>query len=297
MAPTKAARLFGPSAEAPIGRSEALEDPTFERVSRLSVEDGVAHEGLDAVAREEPLEIRVGGVAIAVVMRTPGHDEDLVRGFLLTEGVISCRQQLVSVRPCTVVDPPEAEGNVIQVRLRNVELDLARLRRTLFASSSCGLCGKTTIEAVLQKTRPLALSWRVTASVLLDLPGRLRARQKTFDRTGGLHAAGLFHPDGRAIVAREDIGRHNAVDKVVGFALDSALELSHSMLMVSGRISFEIAQKALMARIPVVAAVSAPSSLAVELGRRSNLTLAGFVRGQRLCIYSGEERLMLEHPV
>jgi FdhD protein len=238
----------------------------------------------DPVAREEPLEIRIAGVPIAVTMRTPGHDEELVRGFLVTERVVDDPGQIASVRPCS----DAAEGNVVQVVLK-VPVDLARLRRNFYASSSCGVCGKATLAGAMACAAPLPDGPSVDASVLYALPARLRAAQEVFAATGGLHAAGLFDAGGAPLAVREDIGRHNAVDKVVGWAAASGAR--GTLLMVSGRISFEIAQKALAARIPIVAAVSAPSSLAVDLGARANLTLIGFLRGERLCVYSGRERI------
>lgn len=247
----------------------------------------------DALAREEPLEIRIGGVPVAVVMRTPGHDEELVRGFLSTEQIVSDPRAVVSVRHCTVVDRPEAEENVVQVVLaRGVEVDLPRLRRNLYATSSCGICGKTSIAAAMRTAPPLSDDSHVLCTALYALPGRLQAAQEVFCHTGGLHAAGLFGLDGGCFVVYEDVGRHNAVDKVVGWAaLHDRLPLGGHILMISGRASFEIVQKALAARIPIVAAVSAPSSLAVELARAAGMTLIGFLRGERMCVYSGEGRV------
>lgn len=252
------------------------------------------HEDDDEVVCEEPLEIRIGGVPVAVVMRTPGHDEELTRGFLVTEGVVTEPAAIRSVRHCTVVDDPEAEGNVIQVTLRpEIEVDWARLRRNLYASSSCGLCGKATIDQVMVRHEPVVDSSRVEISRLYALPGELEAAQTVFARTGGLHAAGLFDATGRSLVVREDVGRHNAVDKVVGWALSRGrLPLAGHLLMVSGRISYEITLKAVVARIPVLAAVSAPSSLAVSLAQRAGLTLVAFLRGQRASVYAGGERIV-----
>lgn len=247
----------------------------------------------DAVAREEPLEIQVRGVSLAVVMRTPGHDHELVRGFLVTERVVSDAAAITAVRHCRVVTDPAAEDNVIAATLRDdVTLDLEALRRNLFANASCGVCGKATIEQALAVAPPLSDEMRVAPAFFHALAARLAGSQPVFARTGGLHAAALFAPDGALLVAREDIGRHNAVDKVIGWALKHGrLPLAGHVLMVSGRISFEIAQKALAARIPVIAAVSAPSSLAVDLAERAGLTLVGFLRGRCFNVYGRRERV------
>jgi FdhD protein len=247
----------------------------------------------DEVACEEPLEIQVRGVSLAVVMRTPGHDGELVRGFLLTERVVSDPAAITAVRHCRVVSDPAAEDNVIGATLRDdVALDLEALRRNLFANASCGVCGKATIEQALAVAPPLADAVRLRPEFLQALAARLAGAQPVFARTGGLHAAALFAADGALQVTREDVGRHNAVDKVVGWALERGRwPLAGHILMVSGRISFEIAQKALAARIPVVAAVSAPSSLAVDLAEHAGLTLVGFLRGQRFNVYGRRERI------
>lgn len=252
------------------------------------------HEDGDEVAREEPLEIRIGGVPVAVVMRTPGHDEELALGFLATEGVVDQPGSVRNVRHCTVVEEPEAENNVIQVTLHDgIEVDLARLRRNLFASSSCGLCGKATIDQVMVRCEPVRDDARVAVSWLYSLPEQLRQAQEVFAATGGLHAAGLFGPDGEARVVREDVGRHNAVDKVVGWALRRGpLPLAGHVLMVSGRVSYEITLKAVAAGIPIIAAVSAPSSLAIDLAERVGLTLVAFVRERRLAVYTRPERVV-----
>jgi FdhD protein len=247
----------------------------------------------DAVAREEPLEIRLGGAPLAVLMRTPGHDRELALGFLVTERVVASAAEVESVRHCAQGPDPEAAQNVIQVVLApGVRVDLDALRRNLYASSSCGVCGKATIENALAAAAPLDDACRFDADFFYPLPARLAAAQALFARTGGLHAAGLFDPRGELLVAREDVGRHNAVDKVVGWELARGrLPLAGHALLVSGRVSYEIAQKALAARIPVVAAVSAPSSLAVDLAERSGMTLVGFLRGRGLNVYGQRERL------
>ncbi|MFO7567413.1 MAG: formate dehydrogenase accessory sulfurtransferase FdhD [Enhygromyxa sp.] len=250
----------------------------------------------DRVAREEPLEIRINQTPIAVVMRTPGHDEELVRGFLLSERIVAAAEQILALRHCATVDRPEAEDNVMLVRLRDdVQVDLAALRRNLFASSSCGVCGKASIEQALALPelggRPTS-GLSVTAASLARWPERLRAAQEVFEHTGGLHGAGLFAPGDELLAAFEDVGRHNAVDKVIGWAARERVGLRECGLMVSGRVSFEITQKAVALGIPLIAAVSAPTSLAVELARAAGLTLVCFVREQRMCVYAGEQRIM-----
>jgi FdhD protein len=258
---------------------------------RTRVADGQREHAEDHVAREEPLEIRLGGVPLAVVMRTPGHDEELTRGFLVTERVVSSTRDVVSVRHCTTVETPEAENNVVQVVLApGVEVDLVRLRRNLYASSSCGICGKATIDNALSTAPPLEDSTVVDIGTLTALPASLRTAQAVFDRTGGLHAAGSFTAAGACRIVREDVGRHNAVDKVIGWSQLHADDAG-SILLVSGRISYEIVQKALAARIPILAAVSAPSSLAIELAAAANLTLLGFLRDGAFNIYAGAQRI------
>jgi FdhD protein len=238
----------------------------------------------DLLAIEEPLEIRVGGRPVSVTMRSPGHDDELSAGFLLTEGIISRPQDLARI--------DQAE-NVADATLGpGVALDFDRLTRHVFASSSCGLCGKATIQAIQTQFRPIDSSLVIDARTILALPPKMRAAQATFDRTGGLHAAALFDADGQLIVMREDVGRHNAVDKVLGHALINELvPLGRHILLVSGRSSFEITQKALAARIPIVAAVSAPSSLAVQFAQECGQTLLGFVRDQRMNVYANPQRI------
>lgn len=244
----------------------------------------------DEVALEEPLEIRVDNQPVSVTMRTPGHDEELAAGFLLSEGIIREPGQIAKISPY----PRNVDKNVMGVYLApGVEVDWKRLTRHVFVSSSCGLCGKASIDAVHQHFPPIETQSRVAAHTLLGLPETLRRHQESFERTGGLHAAGLFDLEGQLIVSREDVGRHNAVDKVLGRALlDGLLPCDKHILLVSGRASFEILQKALSGRIPIIAAVSAPSSLAVEFARSSGQTLVGFLRGQRMNVYAGAERLL-----
>ncbi|MDB5299053.1 MAG: fdhD [Phycisphaerales bacterium] len=243
----------------------------------------------DELAVEEPLEIRVRNRAVSVTMRTPGRDEELAAGFLLTEGIVRERGDILRVEPCVHA----SAGNVVNVVLApNVVVDFERLTRHVFASSSCGLCGKATIEAVCQRAEPVESDVVIDAKTLLGFPDQLRQAQATFDRTGGLHAAGVFTVDGELVVAREDVGRHNAVDKVLGFGLlNGLLPFDRHVLMISGRASFEIMQKALAGRFPIVAAVSAPSSLAAEFARESGQTLVGFLRGKRMNVYAEAERI------
>jgi len=263
-------------------------------VATLRCEDGRSALREDRVAREEPLEIRIGGAPLAVVMRTPGDDEDLALGLLVSERVVRAPGDVVSIRHAPALRDPDAEDNAIHVVLvPGVEIDLDALRRNLFASSSCGICGKATLENALRDAPPLDDPARFEAAFFHALPARLAAAQPVFAETGGLHAAALFDPEGRLLVAREDVGRHNAVDKVVGWALRRGrVPLAGHVLLVSGRISYEIAQKALVARLPVVAAFSAPSSLAVDLAERAGLALVGFLRGRSLVAYARRERVI-----
>jgi FdhD protein len=258
------------------------------RARVIRVRDGRVAEIPDDLVAEEPLEIRLGGQSVAVTMRTPGHDTELAAGFLVTEGIVR-PGDIAGVRECR---SDQGDGGVADVVLRAGATPSAGWQRNFYATSSCGVCGKASIEAVRVAAGPVSDGPPVTAATLQALPDRLRAAQRVFDRTGGLHAAGLFGADGELAVLREDVGRHNAVDKVVGrAALDGRLPLADHILLVSGRASFEILQKALVAGIPVVAAVSAPSSLAVRLARESNMTLVGFLRAGGFNVYAGPERL------
>ncbi len=249
-------------------------------ISLIQHQPGGAVTIKDEVAVEEPLELRLDGHPMAVVMRTPGHDEELAAGFLMTEGIVSSLDQLRKIEP-----RPE-ENRVLVFLADGVTVDLGRLTRHLFTGSSCGLCGKATLEAIFTDFPPIERQVWISDPVLLAAPEKLRAAQKTFESTGGLHAAGVFAADGELLVLREDIGRHNAVDKVIGHALLNGIDLRSSFLLVSGRLSFEIMQKALTARIPAVAAISAPSSLAVEFARKSGQTLIGFLRPPTFNRYS-----------
>jgi FdhD protein len=268
----------------------------------LRVNDGTAAHRADTLAAEEPMEIRLGGRPLTVTMRTPGNDFDLAAGFLVSEGVIHAPTDIRSIRYCAGAT---ADGgntyNVVDVALApGVPVPDGSVERNFYTTSSCGLCGKASLDAVRTTAR-----WsvaedqaRITSEVLFSLPDRLRAAQRVFDTTGGLHAAGLFSTDGELLCLREDVGRHNAVDKVIGHALqEGLLPLRETVLMVSGRASFELVQKAAMAGIPVLAAVSAPSSLAVDLAAETGLTLLGFLRGRSVNVYTGAERVAISRSV
>ena len=248
--------------------------------------------GPDAVAVEAPLEIRVEGRSIAVVMRTPGHDRELAAGFLLSEGVIASAADLFDITLCA--DAP-ADGGVVEVLLRHPErARLDSLTRHVFTSSSCGVCGKASIAAAMLTHPPLknTATPLVDAALLFSLPDKQRAAQPAFAETGGIHASALFDLHGHLLCTREDAGRHNALDKVTGAALlEGRLPLTETILLLSGRTSFELVQKALAARIPIVAAVGAPSSLAVELAQDSGITLCGFLRPDRCNVYTHPQRL------
>jgi FdhD protein len=242
----------------------------------------------DRVAVEEPLEIRVRGRSVAVTMRTPGHDQELAAGFLLTEGIIRRPQDVVGILHCRAAAVP---ANTLNVFLAStLQVDFAQLTRHVFASSSCGLCGKASIESVHRQFPPIQSPLQLSLKTLAGLPERMRAAQSAFDETGGLHAAAIFHASGELVVVREDVGRHNAVDKVLGFGLlQGKLPFASHILLVSGRTSFEILQKALAGGIACVCSVSAPSSLAVEFARKSGQTLVGFLRGQTMNVYAGDK--------
>lgn len=245
----------------------------------------------DELAVEEPLEIQVDTQSVVVTMRTPGHDHELAAGFLLSEGLIKSPREILKIVPYI----RNLSGNVLDVFLAaGVTVDFSQLTRHVFASSSCGLCGKASIESVHRHFKRVKSSVKIPVNRIASLPEELRKGQSAFDSTGGLHAAGLFTASGKLLVLREDVGRHNAVDKVLGYALlNDLLPLDKHVLVVSGRASFEIMQKALAARLPIVAAVSAPSSLAVQFAVESGQTLLGFVRGDRLNIYSHPERIKM----
>jgi FdhD protein len=275
----------------------------------------------DFLAAEEPLEIRVEGHNIAIVMRTPGEDRELAAGFLVTEGLLHTASDLIDIRhqhhclfPArdvngrrmdvnetapgkeasrTGLEMGRLDGNVINVQLKNPEtMDLKKLTRHVFTSSSCGICSKASIEAVRQQFPPIEDDFEVDPQVLFELPAALSSAQESFKRTGGLHACALFDSAGNLLVLREDVGRHNALDKVIGWALlKDSLPLRQHILLLSGRTSFEMMQKALAAGVPIVAAISAPSSLAADFARDSGQTLVGFLRGERMNIYAGANRV------
>jgi FdhD protein len=244
---------------------------------------------VDELAEEEPLEIRVDNHPVSVTMRTPGNDDELATGFLLTEGLLKKRADILKI----ATHPRNKDKNVINVFLASdVAVNLEQLTRHVFASSSCGLCGKATIESVHQHFPKIRSKISVAAKTIIGLSDKLRGAQETFDRTGGLHAAAIFDLDGNLLVLREDVGRHNAVDKVLGHSfLKGIFPLEKHILMVSGRSSFEILQKTLAARIGIICAVSAPSSLAVEFARESGQTLVGFLREERMNVYSHSKRI------
>jgi FdhD protein len=255
--------------------------------------DGIATRKDDFLAAEEPLEIRIGENPLSVTMRTPGHDVELAAGFLFTEGLVQRREQIVALESVTG-DNDGKRGNVVRAELSSEALpDFEKLRRHFFAASSCGICGKASIDAVRSRLlRTPNPDFRVAPNLLVSLPEALRSAQDVFERTGGLHAAALFDSGGKLLIVREDIGRHNAVDKIIGWALlNDRIPLSDCVLLVSGRGGFEIIQKAIVAGIPVVASVSAPSSLAVQLARELRLTLIGFLRGNRFVVYAGDDRV------
>jgi FdhD protein len=257
----------------------------------------------DQLAAEEPLEIRLGYEengqrrhrTLAVTMRTPGHDEELAAGFLLTEGIIRQKTDLLGIIPCPDVQKPEEAGNVVRAELAaHVGLDFQKLERHFYTSSSCGVCGKTSIAAIQTTTCPVlpARGPQVSPGVIHQLPDKLRAAQAGFEQTGGQHAAALFTPAGELLLLREDVGRHNALDKLIGAALLADwLPLHQHLLLVSGRASFELVQKAAAAGLGVLAAVGAPSSLAVQAAREFGMTVLGFVRQERFNVYCGAERL------
>ncbi|BAU87192.1 fdhD protein [Streptomyces laurentii] len=271
-----------------------------ERRRVVRVRGGAVSSRPDTLVAEEPLEIRLNGRPIAITMRTPGDDFALAAGFLVSEGVLAAASDVRNIVYCAgAKDDGTNTYNVVDVRLApDVPVPDITLERNVYTTSSCGLCGKASLDAVRTTARfPIADTppLRLAPALLAALPDRLRAAQRVFDRTGGLHAAALFSEDGELLDVREDVGRHNAVDKVVGRALtEGRLPLERAVLLVSGRASFELAQKAVMAGIPVLAAVSAPSSLAVDLAAETGLTLVGFLRGQDMNVYAGEHRIALD---
>src|SRR5262245_52262376 len=279
----------------PLEERTAAPDPVV-AVPVLRASGANSARAEDLLAVEDPLEIKVGvdgdgrrvHRGVSITMRTPGNDHELAVGFLFTEGLIADRQQVAGVREC-------GGGNVVRVDLvPGVAVDLARLERHFYTGSSCGVCGKASLAAVRVEPhyRPTAGRPFVEAAVIHQLPDALRAAQAVFDRTGGLHASALFDPSGRLRVLREDVGRHNALDKLIGAEfLAGRVPLSDAILLVSGRLSFELVQKAAVAGIPILAAVGAPSSLAVDLAREHGMTVIGFVRADRFNVYAGADRV------
>ncbi len=267
----------------------------------IRIRDGAVGARPDTLVAEEPMEIRLNGKPLAITMRTPGDDFALAAGFLVSEGVLGGAEELANIVYCAgATEDGGNTYNVVDVRLApGVPLPDIALERNVYTTSSCGLCGKASLDAVRTTSRH-AISdgpspMRLEPALLAALPDRLRAAQQVFERTGGLHGAALFSAEGELLDVREDVGRHNAVDKIVGRALQQGLlPLSGTVLLVSGRASFELAQKAVMAGIPVLAAVSAPSSLAVDLAAETGLTLVGFLRGSSMNVYAGEQRVVLD---
>lgn len=255
------------------------------RSTRVDIIRSTSEQTRDEVAVEEPLEIRVGDRPLSVTLRTPGDDAELATGFVITESVVKNHADIAEVRHW-------GSPNVVRIALKDgISVDWQRLQRHFYATSSCGVCGKTSIDALRTQSRAIASDVRLSAKTLIGLPARLREEQQTFDATGGLHAAAAFTADGQLLSAREDVGRHNAVDKVIGSLLRES-SAAPAVMMLSGRAGFELIQKAVVARIPIVAAVGAPSSLAVELAREMNVTLIGFLRDGRYNVYSGEQRVV-----
>ena len=270
-------------------------DEAVETRPLIHVRGDAASEQQDWIVVEEPLEIRVAGDTLAVVMRTPGHDIELAAGFALTEGVIRSAADLGTIRHCAEAPNRDADGdrrNVVEITLTpGVVLDRDRLRRALLTSAACGVCGKASLEALATQAKPVQSRLRVEKSVLATLPDRLAAAQGAFRRTGALHAAGLFSSAGELRVCREDVGRHNAVDKLIGRSLLDGASLSDGILMVSGRTSFEILQKAAVAGLPIVCAISGPTTLAIETARAFDITLVNFLRRDAMNVCSRPERI------
>jgi FdhD protein len=275
----------------------AIRRPTA-RARITAVDDGRVTSRRDRLATEEPLEIRAAGpgqepVSVAVTMRTPGDDWELAAGFLFTEGLVASREEISEIRYCGLEVPEQQRFNIVTVLLRS-PFDPSSLQRNFFATSSCGVCGKASIDQLEVRSAPLPDGPVVPADTVAKLPGALRAGQRGFDETGGLHAVGLFSPDGTLLISREDVGRHNAMDKLAGHLfLEDALPGHERIALLSGRASFELVQKAAIAGIPILCAVSAPSTLAVDTAARLGMTLVGFLRDGRFNVYAHPERLAL----
>ncbi|HHH49896.1 MAG TPA: formate dehydrogenase accessory sulfurtransferase FdhD [Saprospiraceae bacterium] len=280
-----------------------MKDKATDKISILKINRDQTSRQLDFLAVEEPLEIRLAYGAghhrkqksISITMRSPGDDKDLAIGFLFTEGIIRSFEQIKNIHhlPCF---NQQTKGNIILIELDdNIEINLQKLERHFYTSSSCGVCGKSSIEAIYQSgaTNIPNNNIYIDAKLIHQLPDKIRTQQAVFDNTGGLHAAGLFDNNGNLVLIREDVGRHNAVDKLIGAALqEKSIPLHQNILMLSGRVSFELVQKALMAGIPILVAVGAPSTLAIQLAQKSGMTIIAFVRNGKFNIYSGEERVL-----
>lgn len=274
---------------------------SVKQTSIKKVSDSGIESKPDLLAIEEPLEIRIGfgsmhdrqQKSLSVTMRTPGHDFELACGFLFTEGIIQNFNQIESVKYCEDRGKQEQKENIVRVELKpEVKIDFEKLQRHFYTTSSCGVCGKTSIDAVKVNCEAISDSFKISSEMIHTFPDKQRKAQQVFEHTGGLHASALFDAGGNLILLREDVGRHNALDKIVGAMLfKNEIPLSNYILLVSGRASFELVQKAAVAGIPVLAAVGAPSSLAVQLAKDVNMTLLGFVRDQRFNIYSGSEKI------
>jgi FdhD protein len=262
------------------------------KIARYS--HGSLGEKSDSLATEEPLEIRIEGQSVAVLMRTPGNDRELAAGFLLSENIVRKADDIFEITICGENAASSDETNIVNVTLKNpARFDAKKFSRNLISTSSCGICGKTSIDELTKQFPPIRTALRIPASLLSDLPARLSAAQKTFQLTGGLHACALFEQDGKLLTLREDVGRHNALDKLIGHALlENRLPLNQQILLLSGRISFEMVQKALAAGIEIIIAISAPTSLAVEFARANNQTLVGFLRGDEMNVYAGTDRIL-----
>lgn len=286
-----------------------MTQPSVSTIHITKVNGNTVEQTVDLLAAEEPLEIRLGYGSedrreqrrISVTMRTPGHDFELALGFLLTEGIISSPDEVYKIQYCTELNSIENKENIVRVELKpEVIIDFGILQRNFYTTSSCGVCGKESIEAIrtVCQFRANNRELRIEKNVIIGLPDKLRAKQNVFEHTGGLHACALFDLDGNLKLLREDVGRHNALDKLIGAScltkFIGELPRNSSILLLSGRASFELLQKAAMANIPVVCAVGAPSSLAVQTANEFGITLIGFLRGDRFNIYSGSENILLE---
>ena len=284
-----------------------MSKPSVSAIKIIKISDGSNESSSDLLAAEEPLEIRIGYGAkenrsqksIAVTMRTPGHDFELAVGFLLTEGIINTTAAILSVKYCTELNTIENKENIVRVELKeDIEIDTSTLQRNFYATSSCGVCGKASIESIqtICEVIPDTLPFCINKEIILSLPEKLRERQNVFEYTGGLHACALFDQKGNLVLAREDIGRHNALDKLIaaGIVKEENKKLNKYILLLSGRASFELIQKSAMAGIKIVCAIGAPSSLAVEMAKTFGITLIGFLRDQRFNIYSNEQRIKFE---